>query len=278
MPATDRPSFRDAIARGPILLDAAMGTRLLARGLDLASDDPSLWVIDHPEDVLAIHRLDVQAGSDALLTNTFGANRAWLSRFGRGDEARSINHRAVELAREAAGPDRHLIGSIGPTVSDHPGAFREQADALLGAGVDALLLETHRLDQAEAALRLLRGSPVPVLASLFAWPDPVAESARRLIDLGALAIGANCLVGMALAIEIARRLRAACDHPILLKPSAGLPGSPLETPEAFEAAVPELLALGVRLVGGCCGTTEAHVSALRAGLSAANRDGPVQLS
>ena len=269
MPGTDRPRFRDALGRRPILLDAAMGTRLIARGLDLASDDPALWVVDHPEGVLEVHHFNVEAGAEALLSCTFGANQVWLDRFGRGGEARIINRRAVELARSAAGPGRFVIGSIGPTASGHPGAFLEQVDALLEAGVDALLFETHALDQAESALRRLRDAPVPILASLFDWPEPVAESARRLIDLGASAIGANCQPGMRPALDLARKLHAATDHPILLKPSAGLPGTPLEPPEAFEAAVPELLALGVRLIGGCCGTTEAHVAALRLGLSTA---------
>jgi methionine synthase I (cobalamin-dependent) len=244
-----------------------MGTRLIALGLDLTTHDPALWVIDHPEAVLGVHRLDVEAGAEALLTCTFGANRTWLERFHRGDDARAINRRAVELARAVAGPDRYLIGSIGPTASGHPEALLEQADALIEVGVDALLLETHSLDQAEAALRLLRDLPATTLASLFAWPDAVAESAHRLIDLGASAIGANCQIGMNPALELARKLRAVADHPLLFKPAAGLPGSALETPEAFGVAVPELIALGVRLIGGCCGTTEAHVAALRAGLS-----------
>jgi 5-methyltetrahydrofolate--homocysteine methyltransferase len=263
VPATDGFGFEETLAKRPLLLDAAMGTRLIAKGLDLAFDDPSLWVIDHPEEVSRVHRHDIQAGADALLTDTFGANRAWLDRFGRGDQALVINRRATELARSAPGPDRFLIGSIGPTASDHPTALLEQAEILAESGVDALLLETHRLDQAEASLRLLREVRVPILVSLFAWPDPVDDSARRLIDLGALAIGANCQVGMKPALELARRLRLACDHPLLIKPSAGLPGSPPETPESFGDAVAELLDLGVGLIGGCCGATEAHISALR---------------
>jgi 5-methyltetrahydrofolate--homocysteine methyltransferase len=258
-----RPRFLEALERGPILLDAAMGTRLIARGLDLGTDDPARWVIHHPLEVYQIHRRDVAAGAEGLLTNTFGANRAWLARFGDADETVPINRQAVFAARRAGGPDRFVIGSIGPTASDHPEALVEQAEALLERGADALLLETHRLDQAEAALGRLRDLPIPILASLFDWPDSIEESAHRLIDRGAVAIGANCQVGMAPALALARKLRAAVDHPLLIKPSAGLPGSSLESPEAFAEAVPELLSLGVRLIGGCCGTTEAHVAALR---------------
>jgi len=258
--------FLEALARGPILLDAAMGTRLIARGLDLTSDDPALWVIDHPLEVLQIHQADIAAGAEVLLANTFGANRAWLERFGEGDKTRTINHQAVALARRAAGPDRFVLGSIGPTASDHPEALVEQANFLLESGVDALLLETHRLDQAASALEHLRDSPLPILASLFDWPEPIEDSARRLIDLGAAAIGANCLDGMAPALTLARRLRAAVDHPLLIKPSAGRPGFSLESPEVFANAVPELLSLGVCLIGGCCGTTEAHLAALRSAI------------
>ena len=255
--------FLEALERGPILLDAAMGTRLIARGLDLGTDDPSRWVLSHPLEVDQIHRRDVDAGAEGLLTNTFGANRAWLARFGDADKARSINRQAVDAARRAGGPDRYVIGSIGPTASDHPGALVEQAEALLEGGADALLLETHRLDQAEAALGRLRDLPIPILASLFDWPEPIEGSAHRLIDRGAAAIGANCQVGMTPALSLARKLRATVDHPLLIKPSAGLPGSTLESPESFAEAVPELLKLGVRLIGGCCGTTEAHVAAMK---------------
>jgi 5-methyltetrahydrofolate--homocysteine methyltransferase len=264
-----RARFLEALERGPILLDAAMGTRLIARGLDLGTDDPSRWVIDHPLEVDQVHQRDIAAGADALLTNTFGANEVWLARFGDADEARSINRQAVSAARRAAGPDRYVIGSIGPSASDHPEALVEQAEALLDAGADALLLETHRLDEAEAALGCLRDLPIPILASLFDWPEPIEESARRLIDRGAAVIGANCQLGMAPALALARKLRAAVAHPLLIKPSAGLPGPTLESPESFAEAVPELLKLGVRLIGGCCGTTEAHVAAMRVAIDRA---------
>ena len=245
-----------------------MGTRLIARGLDLAVDDPALWLADHSDQVFEVHRRDFEAGADAVVTNTFGANSAWLRRFGRHDEAPAFNHRATRLARMAAGPDRFVLGSIGPTATDHPPSLLEQAEALLSGRdtVDALLLETHRFDQAEVALRLLRGCRVPIITSLYAWPEPIADAAQLLVDLGAEVLGANCIPGMRAAIEIARRLGDACDQPLLMKPAASGPGVDPEAPESFEAAIPELLDLGVRLIGGCCGSTEAHVSALRRGL------------
>jgi methionine synthase I (cobalamin-dependent) len=256
------------LARGPLVLDAAAGTRLVARGLDLKSDDPALWNLSHPDDVAALHALDFGAGADAVLTNTFGASRPWLARFGRAADVGAINRRAAALARQAAGAvtgrPAFVIGSVGPAASADPGAVREQADALLRAGVDALLFETHRLDQAEAALGAVRGVvSVPVWVSLFDWPAPVADAARRLEDLGAAVLGVNCVPGMTPALETARALSGVSWLPLLVKPNAGPPGAVPEPPAAFARAVPALLACGVRLLGGCCGTTERHVAALR---------------
>lgn len=257
--------FLDAVAQGPLILDAAMGTRLVDRGLALDRDDPCLWNLTHPEAVAEIHALDLAAGADAILTNTFGANRCWLARYGRAGESAAINRRAATIARESAGPGRFVIGSIGPTAAADPSAYREQADWLVGSGVDALIFETHRIDYAAKALRIVRPAvALPLVVSLFPWWGPADEYVRILEDLGADVIGGNCQPGMAEAVLTAERLVPLTRLPILLKPSAGRPGDPLDSPETFAAAVPALLSRGVRLLGGCCGTTEAHVAALRA--------------
>jgi methionine synthase I (cobalamin-dependent) len=261
VPATDR--FRDALGRGAILLDAAMGTRLIAAGLDLATEDPSAWSLDRPETVLDIHRRDLAAGSDAILTNTFGANRAWLARYGLADRAPEINREAARLARLAAGPDRLVLGSIGPTASGDPDALREQSDALTHGGVDALILETHRLDQALAALGSLASpASLPILASLYQWPEPIPRAARALAEAGASAIGVNCVTGMEQVVRIARELHDGCDRPLLIKPSPG--GA---SPAQFARAIPDLLDLGVRLIGGCCGSDETYIAAMKRRLS-----------
>jgi methionine synthase I (cobalamin-dependent) len=109
--------------------------------------------------------------------------------------------------------------------------------------------------------------PVPILACLWQWPDPPLETARRLLDLGVAAVGINCQPGLGAAIALARRLDRAVSCPILVKPSASGDESPDATPSAFAAAVPRLLEWNVRLLGGCCGTTEAHVSALASACS-----------
>ena len=257
--------FLDAVARDPLILDAAMGTRLVARGVALDRDDPCLWNLTHPAAVGEVHALDLAAGSDAILTNTFGANRCWLARYGLAGETAAINRRAAAIARAAAGPGRFVIGSIGPTAAAEPSAYTEQAEALAGSGVDALIFETHRMDEATIALRSVRPAvALPLVVSLVVWSGPVDEHVRILEGLGADAIGGNCQSGMAGAVETSELLAPFARLPILLKPSAGRPGDPLESPEEFAAAVPMLLTRGVRLLGGCCGTTEAHVAALRA--------------
>lgn len=243
---------------GPLLLDAAMGTRLIARGLDLSRDDPSLWNLDHPEVVATIHRLDVEAGADALTTNTFGANRSWLSRYGRADDVAAINRQAATLAREAAGSDRLVFGCIGPTA---PGTEdeAEQARLLADAGVDALLLETNttaepigdRLRSLHAAV----GLPMIVTYALVVDDDPLPDLGVDPSAVGLQAIGWNC-IPREQAVGLPDRLRRPVEIPLVLRPSGG----------GWMDEIPRLLDRGVRYFGGCCGTTEADVADLRRAL------------
>jgi methionine synthase I (cobalamin-dependent) len=272
--------FLAAIAEGPLILDAAMGTRLCARGLDLRADDPSLWNLSHPEEVLDVHQRDVAAGSQVLFTNTFGANKSWLAnpRFHRASPGRSpwveaINRRAVALARQAAGSERFVVGSIGPAAAEQAGVACAQAAVLMNAGVDALVFETYRAATAERVLREVKpfvGSSIPILVSLWEWPEPLDATARRLLDLGAAVLGMNCQHGQDAARSFAERLTRVVSCPLLVKPSALAPArqaagmSSRSSPESFAAAVPRLLERNVRLLGGCCGTTEAHIAALAA--------------
>jgi 5-methyltetrahydrofolate--homocysteine methyltransferase len=260
-----RLSFIEALEHGPLILDAGLGTRLLKRGLDLGSDDPALWNLTRPEQVFAVHRRDVAAGSDAVLTNTFGANRFWLKKFGREASVESINRRGVQLARRAVGADRYVIGSIGPAVGLEPGTATEQAEFLVDAGVDALIFETYRYPDVEAVLADVTGSlaaKIPLLVSLWEWPEPAVLAARRLLDLGAAVIGMNCQAGILAAVAFAARMDRRLGCPLLIKPSARGTDCDDETPTAFAQAVPGLVDLGVRLFGGCCGTSEVHVAAL----------------
>ena len=253
----------EAAVRRPLLLDAAMGTRLIGRGLDLRSDDPSLWNLSHPDVVLALHRRDVAAGADGLVTNTFGASAAWLDRFGKADLVATIIRRAVELAREAAGPDRFVLGSIGPTAASEP-AVRRQVDALAEAGVDAILFETQTEATASIALEAVRSrTPLPLFVTFFR--SPTAERWRRSIDSGADAVGMNCASPAECMLGLGAET-GSLDVPSIVQPSGGEPGKEAEEPNRWATFVSEALRLGVRFVGGCCGTTEAHVAALRSAL------------
>jgi methionine synthase I (cobalamin-dependent) len=260
----------DALGRGPLVLDAAMGTRLLARGLDLRRDDPCMWNLDRPHDVLDVHELDVSAGAQVLFTNTLGANAGWL---GRRDDLAKINRAGIELVRCAAGPSGFVLGDIGPSVAVLAGSAAEQAGMLAAWGVDGLILETFELPAALAALGEIRRSiwatPVPVLVSLWRWPEPVEDAARRLADAGAAIVGLNCRPRIGEALGLVGRLRRAVGCPILVKPGVAASDPASEsTPAAFAAAVPALLEHGARLIGGCCGTTEQHVAAIAATVAA----------
>jgi methionine synthase I (cobalamin-dependent) len=268
----ERPaSFLEAIHSGAMVLDAGMGTRLMALGLDPRSDDAVFWNLGRPDDILAIHRRDAAAGSGAILTNTFGANRFWLRKFGQEGAVESINRRAVELAREAASPGRFVIGTLGPTAGLEERAAVEQAAILVDASVDALIFETYRFAEAEQVLRDVSrslGAPIPLLASLWEWPDPAGPAARRLLEAGASVLGMNCQAGIEAALAFAKRLDGHVRCPLLVKPSAITPSRSDDEPACFAAAVPTLLAGNVRLFGGCCGTSEAHVAALAAACGA----------
>jgi methionine synthase I (cobalamin-dependent) len=246
-----------------------MGTRLRSRGLDLRGEDPCLWNLHRPADVLELHRRDLKAGSRVLITNTFGANRAWLSEFAPCGDVKAINRAGVELARLAANPTVYVVGDIGPSAAEKPGAAGEQAAALIDAGVDALILETFRLEPAVAVLSDLHStmgtSPVPLIVSLWQWPDSVEDAARRLVESGAAVVGLNCRPALSDVLPVARRLSGAVSCPLLVKPGVASGDSESgSTPAAFAAAVPALVEYNVRLIGGCCGTTEAHVAAIAA--------------
>ena len=256
-----------AINARPLVLDAAMGTRLIARGLDLASDDPALWNLSRPEVVGEVHTLDVAAGSDAIVTNTFGANARWLAHYGHEADAKAINRRAVAIARDMAGPGRFVLGSIGPSWSSgHAGLVRDQAETLVGAGVDALLIETHTASEARAALAAIRREfTLPILVTLRGIVNP--DDLPSLADGGADGLGSNCDT-LCAGRRAAGLVQATVGLPGVSKPSGGLPGKPV-SPRSFAAALPGLLSRGVRLFGGCCGSTEAHVAAIRRALDQA---------
>ncbi|MBQ6159300.1 MAG: homocysteine S-methyltransferase family protein [Thermoguttaceae bacterium] len=277
------------LSDGPLLLDGGTGSLLRFAGL-APNESPDLWNLTFPEKLLHAAKSFRSAGSDILLTNSFGANRLMLARFGAAERVADVNRRAAEIARAAAGKSALVFGTIGPTgvnlsngdVSRRElyGVFAEQAQSLAAAGVDGLVIETMT-DIAELceAIRGARTTPLPVAACMTfgtgkrkdrtgagITPEEVAEAVSAA---GADIIGANCGAGTEGFLSLCRRFRAVCALPVWMKPSAGIPRTAGDkliydlTPETFTAAVAELLDAGASFVGGCCGVTPVFIGRLR---------------
>jgi 5-methyltetrahydrofolate--homocysteine methyltransferase len=285
------------LSRGPAILgDGAWGTMLFARGLP-TGDAPERVCLERPDLLTEIAGLYLEAGAEVVTTNTFGASPERLGLHGLADDLEEICRSAVSAVRRAVGERAWVSGSIGPTgvlLSPlgrlDPGVahagFARQAAALAAAGADLLCVETMTdLAEAELAVRAAReAAPVlPVVATMSfeatrrgfftVMGVTPAKAAVCLAAAGASAVGANCGDGDTMT-GIAREFRAHCALPIAVRPNAGLPtlveGALVypESPEAMAARVPELLEAGVQILGGCCGTTPAHVRALREALDA----------
>jgi 5-methyltetrahydrofolate--homocysteine methyltransferase len=282
------PLLQSLLASGPVLTDGAWGTQLQARGL-AAGEFPDAWNLSHPERVTEVARAYVEAGSQVILTNTFGANRVRLADHGLAEKGAEINRLGVEISRQAAGRQAKVFASIGPsgkmlmsgetTVDALETAFSEQACALAAAGADALVVETMSdLDEAEVAVGAARQTGLPVVACMVfdagkdkdrtmmgSTPERVAEA---LTVAGADVIGSNCGQGIAGFAAICRRLRAATDRPIWIKPNAGLPeivGGKVvyrTTPAEFARHAAELVEAGASFLGGCCGTSPEFIRQL----------------
>ena len=285
-------AFSRRLAEGPLLCDGAMGTVLYARGvaLDACFDVLNL---NKPALVQSVHAEYVAAGADCVETNTFGANRFKLAVHGLDGRVREINRAGVRLARdvrESTGRDILVLGSIGPlgkyleplgTVSADEAreAFREQADALLEGGVDAFVLETFSdLTELALAVEAVRSvTDLPVIAQMAFTDEGVTftghapdEVARRLRALGVEAFGANCSVGSSVLYDVLERmLPAAAGVPLAIQPNAGLPTRIgerliyLSSPGYMADYAGRMVEAGARVVGGCCGTTPAHIAAMR---------------
>ncbi len=282
------------LAAGPLVTDGAWGTQLQARGLPVG-ECPDAWNLSNPEPVNEIAAAYVEAGSDIILTNTFGANRFTLARHNLDDKVVEINTAGVEISRRAAGDRAKVFASIGPSgimlmmgdVSreDVQAAFDQQARALADAGADAIVIETMSdTDEARLAVTAARATGLPVVACMVfdsgadcdrTLMGTTPEQAAELLSAeGADCVGANCGQGIDGFVAICRRLRAATTLPIWIKANAGLPemvdGQPVyrQTPEEFAARVPELIEAGAGFIGGCCGTTPEFIAAVRRTLAA----------
>ncbi len=284
-------SFNDRLMAGEILVaDGATGTNLQVVGLPPGTT-PEDWVFDQPDRIRALQRSFVEAGSDLILTCTFGGTRIRLKESHYADRAAELNRRAVELAREAAADHTLIGGSLGPLGSllkpfgpieyaEAVAAYAEQAQALSEGGVDVLVIETHfALDEAQAAVEGARQvTQLPLVVS-FSYDRGVrtmmgvkpTQVAEKFKDVGVTAIGANCGTTLENMEKIMQEYVAANSGLFIwAKPNAGLPTVEAATGRSVYSVTPEQMgefakryvALGARIVGGCCGSTPAHVRAI----------------
>ncbi len=296
----------EAIQERPLLGDGAMGTQLMAEGL-VQGDSGEQWNLTEPGKVLAIQRRYVEAGSDCIISNTFGGCRITLGGHGLADQAPAINRAAVGIAREAFGErEGYVIGDIGPfggfmapygdvAEDDVRDALNEQAQALVEAGVDAVIVETQTaLEELgiginaakQAGARCVIGSMAydvgPDGSSLRTMMgiDPQA-AVKFMLDQGVDIVGLNCGSGMDIskALLAVNAYRQETDLPIMVQPNAGQPelvdGKVVygQDRASMAAGVTPLLDAGVNIIGACCGSTPEHIRAFRQAIDAYRKAG-----
>jgi len=293
---SSKPTLLEALQSHPLLGDGAMGTQLMLAGLEQGNCGEA-WNLTHPEKVLGIQRRYAEAGSECLLTNTFGGSRIMLNRHGNADKVVEINQAAVAIARQAfRGKPGFVIGDIGPfgglmepygdfTETQVREAFNEQAQALVDAGADAIIIETQTgLEELLLGIEAAQRAGAPCIIGSMAYDvtldgatfrtmmgvDP-ERAAEFMEEHGAQIVALNCGTGMdmdhaRLAVE---RYRAATSLPIMVQPNAGQPKLIEmkvvydEPPAQMAAGVVPLLAAGANIVGSCCGSTPDHIRAFR---------------
>ncbi len=278
--------FRKKLQSKIIVTDGAMGTMLYSKGIFInrCFDELNLSA---PQLVKEIHQEYARAGAEVLETNTFGGNRVRLSAFGFAERLRDINEAGVRLAREAAGEKAFVAGAIGPlgirieplgsmSFAEARGIFREQAEALVGAGVDLLILETfYELDELREAIYAAReaaGPEMVIIAQVTvdddgALPDgaSTATFTGRLNEWPVDVIGVNCSAGPKVVLETVEKMVPLTTKPLSAMPNAGLPATVegrniyLCSPEYMAQYSRRFLQAGVRVIGGCCGTTPEHI-------------------
>jgi 5-methyltetrahydrofolate--homocysteine methyltransferase len=297
-------TLREAIGRRTLVGDGAMGTQLMIAGLEQGNCGEA-WNLVHPDRVLAIQRRYAEAGSDCILTNTFGGSRIMLNRHGHAADVVEINRAGVAIAREAlGGRPGYVIGDIGPfgglmepygdfTEAEVRSAFEEQASALVEAGADAIIIETQTsLEELALGIQAAQDAGAPCVIGSMAYDvtrdgstfrtmmgvDP-ERAAEFMEERGAHVLALNCGTGMdmARARDAVARYRTVSRLPVMAQPNAGQPKLVDmkvvydETPEQMVGGVVALLEAGVNILGACCGSTPDHIRAFRLALDAYQR-------
>jgi len=283
-----REPFLGRIDKRPVVCDGAMGTMLYSKGISLNRCYDELNAA-MPQLVKEVHLAYVKAGAEVLETNTFGANKFRLQKFGLGEKVREFNLAGARLAREVAGDDLYVAGAVGPlgvrleplgltSREEARAAFREQIAALVEGSVDLIIVETM-MDLNEAHQALLAAREVgqfPVIVQMTVQADGSTPTgtlpedfARALDEWGADLIGVNCSVGPAAVQETLERIAAVTEKRLSAQPNAGMPRTVegrnlyLCSPEYMASYARRFIQAGARLVGGCCGTTPEHIKAIK---------------
>ncbi len=296
-----KPPLLEAIASRTLIGDGAMGTQLMLAGLEQGNCGEA-WNLNHPDRVLAIQRRYAEAGSDCILTNTFGGSRIMLNRHHNADKTVEINQASVGIARKAfadAGRDGYVIGDIGPfgglmepygdfKEDDVRAAFREQAKALVDAGADAIIIETQTsLEELGIAIESAQEAGAKCIIGSMAYDvtldgatfrtmmgvDP-EKAATFMEEKGAHIVALNCGTRMDMdrAREAAIRYKAVTQLPIMVQPNAGQPKLVNmkvmydQEPKEMVVGVVPLIEAGVNIIGACCGSTPDHIRAFRLAL------------
>jgi len=287
--------FLEVLDERVLVCDGAMGTMLYAKGVFINRCFDSLNVMS-ADTVMEVHQDYVRAGADLLETNTFGANRVKLRSFGLGDRVHEINAEGARLARKAARDQAYVAGAMGPLgvriepwgkmgTDEAEAFFREQVEALVGGGVDLFILETFRdLNEIGAAISAVRSiSTLPIVAQMTIEDDgnsldgtPPEQFAPEMERRGANVVGVNCSIGPAHMLETIERMAAVTRARLSAQPNAGRPRDIegrniyLSSPEYMASYARRFAQQGVRLVGGCCGTTPEHIRQMKAAIKQVN--------